>query len=102
MIMRRFLLFPFYFQLSAFRFFLFALCLLSCASSYHDLQPVQGNASCLKKFRPVFHADWYNASVDVIGKHLSGLLLFKMMPDSSTRVVFTNEVGVTFFDFEFG
>jgi hypothetical protein len=24
------------------------------------------------------------------------------MPDSSKRVVFTNEVGVTFFDFEFG
>ena len=44
---------------------------------------------------------WYNASVDVMGNHLSGLLLIKNMPDSSMRVVFTNEAGVTFFDFGF-
>jgi hypothetical protein len=40
--------------------------------------------------------------VDVVGRHISGLLLVKEMPDSTTRVVFTNEAGVTFFDFEFG
>ncbi len=31
--------------------------------------------------------------------HLSGLLLFKALEDSSTRVVFANESGLTFFDF---
>ena len=35
------------------------------------------------------------------GKHLSGLVLFKTMPDSSLRIVFTNEAGVKFFDFGF-
>jgi len=44
---------------------------------------------------------WYQASIDVASKHLSGLLLIKNMPDSSQRVVFTNEAGVTFFDFGF-
>lgn len=44
---------------------------------------------------------WYTASIDVVGKHLSGLLLIKEMPDSSRRVVFTNEAGITFLDFEF-
>jgi hypothetical protein len=39
--------------------------------------------------------------VDVVGRHISGLLLIKNMPDSSYRVVFTNEAGVTFFDFGF-
>ena len=29
------------------------------------------------------------------------MLLFKTMTDSSIRVIFTNEMGVTFFDFEF-
>ena len=32
--------------------------------------------------------------------HLSGLLFFKVMDDRSTRVVFQNEMGLTFFDFE--
>jgi hypothetical protein len=37
----------------------------------------------------------------VVGNHISGLLLIKNMADSSQRVVFTNEAGVTFFDFGF-
>ena len=86
-----------YLLLSSFCVLLF----VGCSSTYKDLQKVQsGNLSCIHKFVPVFHADWYNASVDVIGKHLSGLLLFKTMADSSVRIVFTNEVGVTFFNFE--
>jgi hypothetical protein len=44
---------------------------------------------------------WYQARVDVAGNHISGLLLIKNMPDSSRRVVFTNEAGMTFFDFGF-
>jgi len=37
-----------------------------------------------------------------IGKHkLSGLLLMKKVPDSSIRIIFTNEIGMKFFDFEF-
>ena len=39
--------------------------------------------------------------MDVTGKHLSGLLLIKAMPDSSTRLVFSNEMGFKYFDFEF-
>ena len=42
-----------------------------------------------------------NIEVDVIGKYLSGLLLLKTMPDSSIRMVFSNEMGFKFFDFEF-
>jgi hypothetical protein len=74
---------------------------MSCTPLYSDLQPVQADAACLAKFKPAFRADWYNASVDVVGNHISGLLLFKSMPDSSVRIVFTNEVGLTFFDFEY-
>src|SRR5690349_10497852 len=77
------------------------LLLAGCASSYQDLKPVQADPACLAKFKPVFKSTWYNASIDVVGKHLSGLLLFKTMADSTMRVVFTNEVGITFFDFEF-
>lgn len=77
------------------------LCLGSCRSAYDGLQPTGEQTGCIRKFKPAFHADWYTTSVDVYGHHISGLLLFKAMPDSAVRVVFTNEVGVTFFDFEF-
>jgi hypothetical protein len=75
--------------------------LANCQSVYKSLKPVQYAHDCVQKFKPAFKVNWYNATVDVIGKHISGLLIFKTMPDSSMRVVFTNEVGVTFFDFEF-
>lgn len=35
-----------------------------------------------------------------MGKHLSGILLIKQMPDSSMRILFSNEMGFKFFDFE--
>ncbi len=75
---------------------------VSCASDYRYLHAVEPNKECIAKLAPKkFNTSWYNASVDVMGNHISGLLLIKNMPDSSQRVVFTNEAGVTFFDFEF-
>jgi hypothetical protein len=66
------------------------------------MQTVEGNPACISKLAPdQFQTSWYHASVDVVGNHISGLLLVKNMPDSSQRVVFTNEVGMTFFDFGF-
>ncbi len=74
----------------------------SCASDYRYLKAVETNSDCISKLAPnQFNTAWYHASVDVVGKHISGLLLIKNMPDSSYRVVFTNEAGVTFFDFGF-
>lgn len=76
--------------------------LLSCNTAYKNLQKTTGDVSVLQKFKPVAPVALYNTQVDVIGKHLSGLLLIKKMPDSSTRLVFTNEIGFSFFDFGFG
>lgn len=75
--------------------------ILGCAPVRTTLPTVQIDITCIHKFKPVFQSDWYNTSVDVVGKHLSGLILFKHMPDGSVRVVFTNEAGVKFFDFGF-
>jgi hypothetical protein len=75
---------------------------MSCASDYRHLQLAGPDEACALKIVPLhINTSWYDASVDVMGKHLSGLLLIKNMPDSSIRVVFTNEAGVTFFDFGF-
>ena len=83
---------------------LFLLLFLSCGDPYKDLLLQDRQPPSAMRFQPVFQKALYRCIVD--GKflfkkfHLSGLLLFKKMEDSSTRVVFQNEMGWTFFDFE--
>lgn len=81
---------------------LLALLLASCApKTYKSLQSLNGNADCIAAFLPKYERVLYRTTVDVAGNHLSGILLIKEMPDSSTRLVFSNEAGFKFFDFEF-
>jgi hypothetical protein len=65
------------------------------------MQTATGYINRLAKFKPAFTVALYKTEVDVVGNHLSGLLLIKKMPDSSIRMVFSNEMGFKFFDFEF-
>lgn len=86
------------------RYLLLSSCLLfvgGCSSSYKHLQSIEGDATCLHQFRPQFTTAIYATQVNIIGNYLSGLLVMKTMPDSSIRLVFTNEMGLSFFDFEF-
>ena len=75
--------------------------LLSCAPAQKAMQAATADVSVIQKFKPAFTVALYSTTVNVVGNHLSGLLLIKKMPDSSTRMVFSNEMGLTFFDFEF-
>jgi hypothetical protein len=88
---------------SLMRFLILSLfILLGCASEYKGLTPSTVRMDCIEKLKPAtISLAWYSASIDVVGKHISGLLLMKQMPDSSYRVVFTNEAGIKFLDFEF-
>lgn len=74
---------------------------IACGSPYKDLTRTKGDPSCIQKFRPVFESVMYNTTVDVVGHHISGVLLFKTMPDSGTRIVFSMKTGLKFFDFGF-
>lgn len=85
------------------RFLIFlslASCCLSC-NQYRHMQKVSSDESCVQKFKPDLSHAVYKTSVDVVGKHISGFLVIKRLKDSSTRVVFTNEMGFTYFDFGF-
>ncbi|MBU7577448.1 MAG: hypothetical protein KAF40_05250 [Flavihumibacter sp.] len=73
----------------------------SCRSIYNSYPPVSVREDCLTKLGPRFENELYKAQVDITGRSLGGLLLIKKMPDSSTRIVFSTEMGVKFFDFEF-
>ena len=43
-------------------------------------------------------ASLYKASLDIRKHHLSGLMVIRRMEENSFRVVFTNQVGMTYFD----
>ena len=91
-------------QISRMYFLLLSNCLfflLACSPVHRQMQSANADISKLQKFKPVFSVALYNTTVDVVGNHLSGLLLIKKMPDSSLRMVFSNEMGFKFFDFEF-
>lgn len=75
--------------------------LFSCSSEYRALQPVSADFSRLQQFKPAFTVAMYHTQVDVVGNHFGGILLIKKMPDSSTRLVFSNEMGFKFFDFAY-
>ncbi|RPD40952.1 hypothetical protein [Chitinophaga barathri] len=82
---------------------LLLLTLASCSSAYRGLMRLDNDmAPCLERFRPKIEQPvLYATQVDVLQHHLSGLLYFKPMEDSSMRVVFMSEMGMKFFDFEF-
>lgn len=74
-----------------------------CRSDYALMQPRTADAACVDKFMPRgIETAWFTTSVDVLGNHISGLLFIKKQEGGLYRVVFTNEFGVTFFDFELG
>ena len=75
---------------------------IGCQAPSYARKAGKFDRDCFKRFVPDFRTQWYKATIDVTGKHFSGLLLFKSFGDSVTRVVFTSEAGTTFFDFEFG
>ena len=75
--------------------------LLGCSPLHKQMQSANADVQGVQKFKPAFGVALYSTTVDVSGNHLSGLLLVKKMPDSSTRMVFSSEMGLSFFDFEF-
>jgi hypothetical protein len=77
------------------------VCFCSCFAPYKKLQKAPGDPGCVLTFKPGFSTALYNTQVNVVGKHLSGLLIIKTMADSSTRIVFSSEAGFKFFDFGF-
>ena len=72
---------------------LFGCLLFFCSSVFAQ--------ATLVELQPKFESVKYRASIDVLNKHLSGILIFKTQEDSSIRSVFINEMGVTFFDITF-
>jgi hypothetical protein len=80
------------------------LLLVSCKAPYYSKLVPQPKGKSALSFQPHFDKQLYRCIVDgraVFKKfHLSGVLFFKTLEDGSTRAIFQNEMGFTFFDFE--
>src|SRR5690606_498705 len=93
------------------RYFLFVSIIIlgiGCAPRpYKDLKRQENNRLLLvpaTTYDPKFEEVLYSCNVKgraPLGKRvsLSGLLLFKQFADGSERVVFQNQMGITYFDF---
>jgi hypothetical protein len=84
----------------------FLLLLLSACnfSNYRSLKKVENVAVAIKPiFSDTGKTYLFNTSIDFLTKHYSGLLLVKPLSDKAGhyRVVFSTELGMKFFDFEY-
>jgi hypothetical protein len=79
-----------------------SLCLLSGCYVAKGTKAMDIFTNCPVVYQPAVHNAKYTAQIDFFKKHFSGLFVFKSLNDSTQRVVFMNETGFKFFDFEFG
>ncbi len=75
--------------------------LLSGCYVANKLNIMDAFTNCPPVFKPAIRTATYSAQLDFYKKHISGLFVFKSMNDTTERVVFMNETGFKFFDFEF-
>lgn len=75
--------------------------LLSCSKTTTNSLYVGPKNACLQLLKPNIKSVLFNTQVDILNHHLSGLLLMKQLNNDTTRIVFTNEMGLKYFDFEF-
>lgn len=75
----------------------------SCGNPYKNLQLTATNSSA-SQYIPVFDRALYRCAVNgrflFKNYHLSGLLIFKKLENGTVRAIYQNEMGLTFFDFE--
>jgi hypothetical protein len=82
---------------------LFIALLCSCNSGhYKSLERSSTTAAAPKPiFGENFNSFLFKANIDVYGRKLSGLLITKQVEPRNYRVIFTTELGIKLFDFEF-
>ena len=85
--------------LSSFIFLLFAGCTFG---HYGRLKKVAAHSSSPKPiFGDNFNSFLFKTNITIYGKDISGLLVTKQMAPQDYRVIFTSELGMKLFDFEF-
>ncbi|MDF2449146.1 MAG: hypothetical protein K0R26_1650 [Bacteroidota bacterium] len=83
-----------------------SLVFLSCRFSNYQIKSPSSHKETVtsNQIHPVIHpagtATKYKASIDVVNKHFSGLIVVKKTDSVTTHVVFITELGMKMFDLE--
>ncbi len=76
----------------------------SCANPYKGLKQQPSNNKTALAYKPAFQKEVYRCAVNgrfLLKKfHLSGILFFKQMKNGTVHAIFQNEMGFSFFNFE--
>ncbi len=63
------------------------------------------SSDTIKKWDPIFGEDFqkglFRTTMDISKTHLTGFIFIKKISDTSYRILFSNELGMKFFDLEF-
>jgi hypothetical protein len=75
--------------------------ILSGCATFKAGQKIEMSETCKATLAQHITTATYDTKIDFFKKHLSGLLVFKALNDTTERAVFITETGFKFFDLEF-
>lgn len=79
---------------------IFSSCAYHKLASYKKQSDLVINSSSLQSVIPPTNAVKYKASIDVLNKHFTGLIVLKQTDADTKHLVFVTELGMRMFDFE--
>src|SRR5688572_23798190 len=78
----------------------FSSCAYRQLASYKKQSDILVTPAVLQPVIPLIHAVKYKASIDVLNKHFTGLIVLKQTDADTKHLVFVTELGMRMFDFE--
>src|ERR1041385_3947450 len=75
-------------------------CLYNKITSFTKQKGVQASTRTIGSFIPTDKAVKYKASIDVLKKHFTGIVVIKQTDTETKHLVFLTELGMRMFDFE--
>jgi hypothetical protein len=73
--------------------------------SYERRGEIIGSPDSLEQWKQVFDTSFqkglFRTTMDIGKNHLTGFIFIKKVSDTSYRILFSNEIGIKFFDLEF-
>jgi hypothetical protein len=79
---------------------LLSSCLYNKITSFTKQKDVQASTRTISSFIPTDKAVKYKASIDVLNKHFTGIIVIKQTDTETKHLVFLTELGMRMFDFE--
>jgi len=85
--------------------FLLILVFIKPVHSFTGRNEIKTPTDTIEQWKPVFDTSFqkglFRTTMDIRKNHLTGFIFIKKVSDTSYRILFSNEIGMKFFDLEF-